>query len=149
VGSDRYKPLKRTIRTLAAEWEPRLDLPGILVAHRFHNKWFDDDNSDTTVANTVARWEYREAVIHWYLPSAVRLARSDLEMVLVHEYVHVLLGPIRESIPGEHMDRLELATESVCRALLKTIGLPPGLPSKRVPNKSLAAESSTPRRGKA
>ena len=115
-----YKKAKRRILRLAAEWEPRLALPGIRVEHRFHAKWFDDENSDTTVASTVVRWEYREAVIHWYLPALVRLVPRDQEDVLVHEYVHVLTGAIKELVPSDHIERLEVATENVAIALLTT-----------------------------
>lgn len=110
--------LEKRVREFADDWEPLLDLPGISVTHKFHDRYFDEENLDTTAANTVYQWEYRQAVIHWYLPTVARMDDNDIEMAVVHEYAHLLTGPVRDLITSNKHERLELATENVARALI-------------------------------
>lgn len=109
-----------TIRRLVKEWEPLLDLPGVAVEHRFHNTFLDPANPDATCAQAVTRWQYREAVIHWYMSGAVRQTRDELENTLVHEYVHIMMAPVHERLKAGSEEHDELATENVARALLAT-----------------------------
>lgn len=114
-----YKKVIQKIEAYRHTWEALLDLPGIEVTHRFHETFQDPENADTTLAQTVCQWQYREAVIHWYLPNAARQADVDLERAVIHEYVHILNAPIKE-LCNDEMERLELATENVARALFST-----------------------------
>lgn len=113
-----YDDLRDTIMRLAAEWEPRLDLPGIAVSHRFIDSSAEDDPD--TVATTFTRWHYRHAVIRWYLPACRVLTLRDLEDAVVHEYAHVLLAAIGDRLTDGSDEHNEHATESVSRALLCT-----------------------------
>lgn len=101
------------VNALAKKWEPMLDLPGINVEHRFVNTRGEDD--PLTAADTEVKWEYRWAVIRWYVPTLASMDDAELESVLVHEYCHVLLGIIPTSKITAHDEH---ATENVSRALL-------------------------------
>ena len=115
-----YQDTQDTILAIAARWEPLLDLPGIAVEHRFHEAMLDPENGDSTAAVTKSVWQYRFAIIHWYMPNVVGMSDDDLENTVVHEYVHVLLGPLAAHIKNSAADLNELATENVARALLAT-----------------------------
>jgi hypothetical protein len=115
-----YTDAANRVLALAQAWEPRFDLPGIAVEHRFHETMLDPENGDTTAAVTKAVWQYRFAIIHWYLPNIAGMSDDDLENTVVHEYVHVLLGPLANHIKASGNDLNELATENVARALLAT-----------------------------
>lgn len=116
--SDDYDDLRDTIMRLAAEWEPRLDLPGIAVRHRFIPTSAEDDPD--IVATTQTRWHYRHATIRWYLPACRVLTPRELEDALVHEYAHILLGAIVDRLKANSDEHNEHATESIARALLCT-----------------------------
>ena len=110
--------LERRVRRLVAKWEPMLDLPGVVVEHRFHDKFFDSANVDATVAECVYRHLYREAVIHWYLSSIARFSNEDIEATLVHEYAHILNGAVEGGVKEKDSDLREISAENVARALL-------------------------------
>ncbi len=116
----KHEATERAILRLVREWEPLLDLPGVAVEHRFHDTFLDPANPDATCAQAVTRWQYREAVIHWYLPGAVRQTSDELENTLVHEYVHIMLAPTHDRLKAGSEEHDELATENVARALLAT-----------------------------
>lgn len=118
--NQQHKDTRKRIKRLIRAWKPRFACDDVDVEHRFHETFLDPENLDQTIAVTKALWEYREAVIHWYLPVACRLSDEELETTLVHEWCHVLLNPIREFVPEEQVARNELATQNVTRALLKT-----------------------------
>ena len=113
-----YEPHIARIERLASEWEPRLDLPGITVIHRYFEN-FGGDNDSGIIAETEVHYVYRDAVIRWYMPAVVRLDDTDLEDCLVHEYVHVLIAPMELHIPEKFKgEQNEFAVENMARALL-------------------------------
>lgn len=114
-----YADLITRINHLAIEWEHRLDLPGIDIVHRFLET-YKDGNDHSTVAETDSEWQYRAGVIRWYLPVALRLSEHDLEVALVHEYVHVLIAPLEGVMPAKASDLCEYVVESIARALTAT-----------------------------
>lgn len=73
-------------------------------------------NAWDVVMSTSSTWMYRQATITVYL-NALPEKDADLEHDLVHEYVHVLLGPEQHYIKAKH-DEAEAATENVTMALL-------------------------------
>jgi hypothetical protein len=79
-----YTDAANRVLALAQAWEPRFDLPGIAVEHRFHETMLDPENGDTTAAVTKAVWQYRFAIIHWYLPNIAGMSDDDLENTVVN-----------------------------------------------------------------
>lgn len=138
------KPTDRVethIKKIARMWQDRMFLSHWTIEHVFLDSFSGDDgNEDFKVtAVTESRWQYLQAKIKWYLPSAVRHDNEELERVLVHELCHVLLAPEQSLIDtriehdtastaytaSEHdalaernYEHLELATEMVTRAIL-------------------------------
>ena len=110
--------LKDKVLGFVSWWEPLLDLPGIAVEHRFHDKFYDAANVDSTIAETVYRWPYREAVVHWYLSGVARLDDTAIEEVVVHEYCHVLNGAVEGGVKERDSHLREISAENVCAALL-------------------------------
>lgn len=107
------------MRARSPLWQRRIGLSHFSIRHSFVDAFFgDEDAGDVkTTAVTNVRWQYLEARIVWYLPSAVRHEDEYLERTLVHELCHVLLSPEQADIPGKHSEKLELSTEMVARAL--------------------------------
>jgi hypothetical protein len=113
----RHEVLKGEILELGDKWQTLLDLSHFAIEHKFFSDFKDDDPD--TVAETMTYWQYRDARVNWYLPSASRLGFMALEGVMVHELSHVLLAPMEANIKSNREELGELATENVARAILK------------------------------
>ncbi|MGZ4518814.1 MAG: hypothetical protein ACXVGB_00150 [Mycobacteriaceae bacterium] len=114
----RFKRDRKRIRRLVKKWEPLLALPGVDVHHAFIANFKEGDDEFWTPAECEADPQYRSARIKWFMHSVARLADEDLEEVLVHEYVHILLSPLDKFLKKGSTDPCELATQNVALALL-------------------------------
>jgi hypothetical protein len=112
----RHESLKLEIVKLGNKWQTLLDLSHFAIEHKFFSDFSNDDPE--IVAETITYWQYRDALIDWYLPSASRLGSIALEGVMVHELTHVLLSPMESNIKSNREELGELATENVARAFL-------------------------------
>jgi len=138
------KPEERVtklINKLAPIWKKRLCLNHWDIQHTYLDNYFGDDNGQDhkVTATTHAQWQYMDANIKWYIPSAVRHDNQTLEKILVHELVHVLLSPEQSLVDTEithssshgqynetqtnalverNYEHIELSTEMVTKALL-------------------------------
>lgn len=110
--------------------EDELGLDWIDVSHAFHTQLRGEDSGDgqedveTTAAVTVANWKYRTAAITWYLPMVATMSDGGLYEVAMHEYVHVLMGPLAGHIstkPNVH-DLEEFTTECIARCMIRLSG---------------------------
>jgi hypothetical protein len=113
-----YELVKGAVEGLKDEWQTRMDLGHVAITHTYLPTFNEDDH--LTVAQTEAMWEYRSATVKWWLPSAARLDRREIEDTLVHEYTHILLAPIELKIPDKHLELKEFTVESIARALIRS-----------------------------
>lgn len=113
-----YELVKHTIEGLKDDWQTRMDLGHFSIQHTYLESFNEEDH--LIIAQTQAMWEYRHAVIKWWLPSAARLDRKELEDTLVHEYTHILMSPIESKISDKHLELKEFTVESIARALLRS-----------------------------
>lgn len=122
-------------------WQARMGLTHWEIEQVFLDSFYGDDGEEDfkVTAITESRWQYMQARIKWYLPSAVRHSDDELEKVLVHELCHVLLAPEQALIDTKthhdvthsqmlgseadalwerNYEHLELATEMATRAIM-------------------------------
>ena len=137
-------PTDRVIATVnknAPKWQRRMHLNHWVIEHVFIDSYYDDTSGEDfkVTAITESRWQYMQARIKWYLPSAVRHNNDELEKVLVHELCHVLLSPEQALIDTKtthdtyhshflgsdadalwerNYEHLELATEMATKAIM-------------------------------
>jgi hypothetical protein len=137
----------KKINELAPIWQTRLCLNHWDIEHVYIDNYYGDDTGEDNkvTATTHAQWQYLDAKIKWYLPSAVRHDDETLEKILVHELAHVLLAPeqtlidteiIHSSAHGNYSEtqtnalvernyeHIELSTEMVTKAILNTLNNP-------------------------
>lgn len=135
-----YDRVTKLINKLAPVWQDRLGLNHWEIEHTFLDTYYGDENSEDykVTATTHAQWQYLDANIKWYLPSAVRHNDEILEKILLHEFVHVLLAPeqslvdteiVHSSSHGQYSEtqsnslaernyeHIELSTEMVTKAI--------------------------------
>lgn len=108
--------IQERIAEIAARWERMIDLPGIDITHVYVNSTNDDDVD--TAATTSTAWIYRQAEIKWYLTACAGMDDEGLELVVIHELVHVLLATLKDRLKAGSDEHCEHATENVARALL-------------------------------
>ena len=132
-----YDRVTKLITKLAPIWHTRLGLNHWEIEHTFLDNYYDTEEHKVT-ATTHAQWQYLDATIKWYLPSAVRHNDTTLEKILIHELVHVLLSPEQSIIDTEivhssnhgqysetqtnalaerNYEHIELSTEMITKAL--------------------------------
>lgn len=131
----------KLIDQLAPIWQERMNLAHWDIDHIYLDSYFGDDGEDDykVTAITECRWQYLQARIKWYLPSAVRHDDETLEKVLVHELCHVLLSPEQalvdtqiihssarnsystsehDALAERNYEHIELATEMTTKAIM-------------------------------
>ena len=135
-----YQPLIDFINERAAIWQERLCLSHWHIDHAFLDSYFGDDGEEDfkITATTEGRWNYFQAKIKWYMPSAIRHNLDEIERCLVHELCHVILLPEQvlidvtleteaeglennqaDSLTERYHELLELSTEMATRAIWK------------------------------
>lgn len=123
AGTDRVIAL---IEALAPLWQERMGLSHWEIDHVFLDSYFGEDEAGDdfcVTAITECRWNYLEAKVKWFLPSAVRWDDARLESTLVHELCHVLLSAEQSCIVKTvDCEKQELTTEMVSRALVSAWG---------------------------
>ena len=119
---DRERQEQR-ILSLCAELQPALSLEWITVVHRFSE---ERDSEQATLCETEVEHKYHQATMKWHLVLASGATDESIWETAVHEYVHVMLGPIHDKLKaGEWaVADEEFATETVAVALLKLISRP-------------------------
>jgi hypothetical protein len=133
--------VKNVVNQNAPKWQRRMGLMHWDIEHVFIDSYYDDASGEDfkVTAITESRWQYMQARIKWYLPSAVRHDNDVLEKVLVHELCHVLLapeqalidtkttndlyhshalGPDADALWERNYEHLELATEMATKAIM-------------------------------
>lgn len=139
-----YAAIERLVRRRSPVWQKRLRLEHFGIRHAFIDSYFGDDGEEDfkITASTETRWNYFQAKVKWYLPSAARHELSDIEGTLVHELVHVLLAPEQYLLDKQvardtdgldeadaalvtalYYERMEMATEQVTQTLLRAYPL--------------------------
>lgn len=133
--SAHYIHVEKFITRRARVWIPRMGLSHWEIRQVFLDSVDETEGEYATTAETIARWSYLQAKIKWYLPNAVRRTDRQLEETLVHELCHVVLSPEQtlvidrlvegsdgteqDKAHGLMMDRVELSTEQMTRALVR------------------------------
>ena len=105
--------MRQKIVDYTKEWQRLLDLDHFTIGISFVNGYKPDDSD--TVAETSCYWQYRTAEITYYLALAKRTA--DIELVVIHELVHILVAPMADACKGKRQ-QCELAVENTARAIL-------------------------------
>lgn len=136
-----YQRVEALINRRGPIWQDRMGLGHFEIGNVFLDSFDGEAGDGTDFAVTAVcevRWNYQQAKVKWYLPSAVRHSDEELESTLVHEYSHVLLAPEQalidielekaarqergedfEPLVQQFYERLEMATENTARAIMR------------------------------
>ena len=87
------------------------------VRQRFNT---DPGDDQATTCETDTIWKYRYAHMTWNLNSITGCTDQQIMEIAVHEYVHVMMGPLKNHIlPDEDYvtDLEEFVTETIARSI--------------------------------
>jgi hypothetical protein len=115
-----HEELRTRIYAIVNEWLDLLEMRWLHITVSCSDSEHPDDSY--TAADTDAKWEYRQAKITFYLPSIANHDDEDLEGIIVHELVHVLLAPMESLRKDSETKQCELAVENTARALIAAMG---------------------------
>lgn len=107
--------LRARVSALFEMWMERLHLDWMYVGLFFSDNVRSDD--ENCAMDTDTKWQYRSAKINVYLPAIAHNDDDDIELLLLHEFVHVMVNPMESLIKERDTDRSELAVENVARAI--------------------------------
>lgn len=112
-----YQEQKKRIKKYIDKWFQAMGLGWFKVDMEWSRE--RDLDNPQTAARTTTRWQYRHAVITWYVPALVDNDDEYLEGIVVHEFVHILVAPLlavdsQDDLPLQH----EYATECIARSMM-------------------------------
>lgn len=107
---------RKRIRKYLDKWVPWL----YTNSSKLNIEYVDAKDEDGSIAKTWAKWEYRDAIIEFYLPECQKCNDKDLENTVVHEIIHVILAPIAPSLKSQKGKLLELVCCNLASSVLDT-----------------------------
>ena len=120
-----YADLKGAIEVFSERWRARLGLRWWKVNYTFDRTGEDfadaENSSDGSTrtrasARTSVRWPYLIATVAFNMPALAELSLGDVEELLLHEHVHILVAEMRE----DGIDHEERVVTTLTSAFLWT-----------------------------
>jgi hypothetical protein len=115
-GNKVLDPLWDRVCVSFDKWNDLLELHWCNITLHRSDSFRADDNA--CAADTAAQWQYREATINVYLPAIAHFSDPEIEELLVHEMVHILVNSLESLVGDRHVNLRELSVENVARALI-------------------------------
>lgn len=112
---------KRRVETLIKKWKDNLGLGWWNITWVWEREHDDEDTKNShTAGRCQTQWEYKNAVVTFYLPSVAELDAHGLERIFVHECMHILVSPMAKKGADE---KEELTATMLADAFLWTAGV--------------------------
>ena len=96
-----HEQLQSRIQTIADAWQKPLGLRWWHISFYYHrdsaafHESCPDDISLESMAYTSASWAYLDAAVHFNLPLLTHSDDTELEEMVVHEYMHIIVHEMR------------------------------------------------------
>ena len=117
-----FEQLKGRIDTIIDEWRECLGLNSwhiLFYYHRDSGAYIESGEGLTagSKAHTSALWAYLDATIHFNLSGLIAYTDAELEVVVVHEYMHIFVHEMR-SVTNCECEQFDIRHEErVCTTL--------------------------------
>jgi hypothetical protein len=111
---DRYRKLALELSQLMDEWIKTLGLDYWSIETSYLAR--KCEHSENTRAEVSCSWEYRNAVVTFYLGASVEDSPDEREYSLVHELCHCLVNPMSRGANKTHHRKNEesVVTDLAC-----------------------------------
>ena len=114
-----WRALRGRLRRLRKPWFDRLGLKGWEIVFEYVDGPLETDAISQAVATTTVQWQYKSAVISYSLPALTEKVDEELEEMIVHEFLHILVHEMRE---GDIKHEERVVTE-LSRSFIRTFDL--------------------------
>lgn len=113
MSDKEYREQKKRVQKYINKWFRPMGIGWFAVDFVWSRETKNGKDCDVA-ADADVKWEYRKALITYYLPVIKDIDDSKVENVVIHEFVHILLGGLnREDTPQEVLEyTTELVTSS-------------------------------------
>lgn len=91
-----YSKEKRRVEKLLEKWIKPLGLGWWMIDISYSRDFAGDTDGFDTVAECSSKWYYRIADVKFYLPAVARIDDARLEVLVVHELMHIFVNEMRE-----------------------------------------------------
>ncbi len=113
-----YAEQKARVEALVERWLGTLGLRWWRTEIVYCRKWITDDQGEPDLdshARTRVHWQYLDAEMQWNMPRLHELSDEQLELIFVHECMHILVNEMRD----DKADELPKHEERVATLLAK------------------------------
>lgn len=117
-----YEAIKARVDVFVDRWIDLLGLAKYATIYvTYHRETGEGRSSNFDVAASMdSQWQYRQGKLNVYCGTIALIDDDDLNLLIVHELSHFLLGPIEAFVPKAQNDRLEFTAETLARAFRST-----------------------------
>ena len=108
-----FEKQKARIKKFIRKWENVFELDQWDIIYY----WTREYDKDDARANVRGRWQYRHALIEFFLPEIADEKDDDIiEKSVIHELIHIILLPMSK---GKASNEQEYTTVSLQRAIVR------------------------------
>jgi hypothetical protein len=107
------------IGRIRERWQEPLGLDDWRVTWKFERE--HSEELKDVVANCNVSWEYEMATVTWFIPQVLNCEfdDDDLEQIVVHEIMHILLNEMREDTK-KRINHEERVATRLAKAFIRT-----------------------------
>ena len=91
-----YNTQIKRLKKVLVKWSKLLGLDRTDIVAHFERERDDEDKFMAAIV-TDSSWQYRRAVIHYFMPIIAACDDEELEVIVIHEYMHVIVAQMRGS----------------------------------------------------
>lgn len=113
ITASQFSYERQRIQSSVDYWQYQMDLDSVKINNLFYKSKSDD------IARVEPTWEYRRATIQWFMRNTIELDQSELDEAVTHELTHIIVAPMADFLPEEHIKLEEFVVEGLSRIILK------------------------------
>ena len=115
-----FEAQKRRISCLADKWRDLLWLSHWRVIDHWERVCHKADTEDVRkTAETCTQWEYMRADVTWYLPVVAMLPDEEVEELVIHELLHMVVAEMAKGKHDQHEERVVTHLSRALNAMMK------------------------------
>ena len=122
MNDQEYEETKQRVFAIARKWQRALGLTWWVIRYEWLRERIPTSEEDrahgfVVVAQAYAHWKYGEAEIRVSLPAIKDQTDAEIERIMIHEFMHVLVDECRQTGDG-WLDHEERVVTNLTRAIL-------------------------------
>jgi hypothetical protein len=100
VKESEFQALKDKVQALVLKWKDKLRLQGWRITCEYYHDHIPNTEDKGPISKVAGKvyplWEYKKATIKWCMDALDELDDDELEEIIIHELVHILIAELQE-----------------------------------------------------